>query len=44
MENVSFGWYAKRVTIPTLVGFVAGIVTYIGLNSAHIPQIASLGM
>lgn len=45
MEKVEFGWYAKKISLPTLAGFAAGIGTYIGLHSFHIPQLtASLGL
>lgn len=45
MEKVGFGWYAKKISLPTLAGFVAGIGTYVALHSVHIPGIASaLGM
>jgi len=29
MEKVDFGWYAKKVSIPTLIGFFAGMGTYL---------------
>eukprot|EP00171_Calliarthron_tuberculosum_P012719 IDg12719t1 len=29
MEKVDFGWYAKKMSLPTLAGFFAGIGTYL---------------
>lgn len=45
MEKVEFGWYAKKVSLPTLAGFFAGIGTYLATHSLHLPGIASaIGM
>lgn len=44
MERVDFGWYAKKVSLPTLAGFAAGIATYIGMHAIHIPHVTALGM
>lgn len=45
MEKVGFGWYAKKVSLPTLAGFFAGIGTYLAMHSVHIPgMVASLGL
>lgn len=38
---MDFGWYARKVSLPTLAGFAAGIATYIGMHAIHAPQIAS---
>lgn len=44
MEKVGFSWYAKKITLPTLAGYLAGIGTYVALHSLHLPSIAaSLG-
>lgn len=31
LEKVSFGWYLKRISIPALLGYLAGIAVYISL-------------
>ena len=28
LENISFGWYLRRVTVYALLGYLAGILTY----------------
>jgi len=28
MENISFGWYLRKATIPALLGLLAGVGTY----------------
>jgi hypothetical protein len=33
IENISFGWFLKRISLLALIGFVAGILVYIGLQS-----------
>ena len=32
MEKISFSWYLKRVTIPTLLGYLAGIAVFLILH------------
>lgn len=41
MENVNFGWYAKKISLPTMAGFFAGIGTYLAIHSLHLPSFAS---
>ena len=31
MQRISFGWYLKRISLPTLLGYVAGALAYLGL-------------
>ncbi|MEI7801159.1 MAG: sodium:proton antiporter NhaD [Bacteroidota bacterium] len=31
MENISFGWYLKKTTVPALVGYLAGVICYLGI-------------
>jgi len=31
MQRISFGWYLKRISLPALLGYVAGAVAYLGL-------------
>ena len=33
MENISFGWYLKKITLPVLIGYFAGVFCYIGIYS-----------
>eukprot|EP00172_Hildenbrandia_rubra_P000706 Plantae.Rhodophyta-Hildenbrandia_rubra.ctg13891.p1 GENE.Plantae.Rhodophyta-Hildenbrandia_rubra.ctg13891~~Plantae.Rhodophyta-Hildenbrandia_rubra.ctg13891.p1 ORF type:complete len:601 (+),score=95.03 Plantae.Rhodophyta-Hildenbrandia_rubra.ctg13891:210-2012(+) len=42
IEKVPFGWFAKKMTLPTAAGFVAGILTYMTMSHIHLPQVASL--
>lgn len=45
IEKVEFGWYAKKISIPTLAGYFAGIATYVAMHYVHLPSITStLGM
>ena len=31
MENISFGWYLKKITLPALIGYLAGVGCYLGI-------------
>jgi Na+/H+ antiporter NhaD/arsenite permease-like protein len=31
IEKITFGWYFKKITIPALIGFVAGALVYISI-------------
>ena len=31
IQKISFGWYLKRISLPALLGYVAGALTYLGL-------------
>jgi zinc transporter ZupT len=31
IEKMTFGWYLKKITIPALIGFVAGAMVYISV-------------
>lgn len=42
MEKVEFGWYARKMTLPTLVGFFAGIGTYLLQSQIHLPNISAI--
>jgi Na+/H+ antiporter NhaD/arsenite permease-like protein len=33
IENISFGWFLKRISWLALVGFIAGVLVYIGLQA-----------
>ena len=33
MENISFGWYLKKITLPVLIGYLAGVGCYLGIYS-----------
>jgi Na+/H+ antiporter NhaD/arsenite permease-like protein len=33
IENISFGWFLKRISLLALAGFIAGVLVYIGLQS-----------
>lgn len=41
MEKVDFGWYARKVSLPTAAGFFAGIGTYLLTHGAHLPSFAT---
>ncbi len=32
MEKVTFGWYLRRISLPALAGYFAGIITYLALK------------
>lgn len=34
IENISFGWFLKRISLLALAGFIAGVLVYIGIESA----------
>lgn len=42
MERVDFGWYAKKMSLPTLAGFFAGIGTYLLGTHVHLPNMMAL--
>lgn len=46
MEKVDFGWYAKKMSLPTLAGFFAGVGAYLlqqGIvQNLHLPNIVAL--
>jgi len=31
MERISFGWYQRRVSLPALLGYAAGALTYLAM-------------
>ncbi len=31
MEDISFGWYLKKITLPAFVGYLAGVFCYLGI-------------
>ena len=31
MENISFAWYLKKITLPALAGYLAGVFCYLGI-------------
>lgn len=35
MEKVNFMWYMKRISLPALLGYLAGILVYVFLSSAN---------
>jgi Na+/H+ antiporter NhaD/arsenite permease-like protein len=35
MERISFGWYFRRLSLPALLGYVAGAMTYLGMATLH---------
>ncbi|MBS1119669.1 MAG: Citrate transporter [Deltaproteobacteria bacterium] len=34
MQRVSFGWYLKRISLPALLGYLAGAATYLAIAAA----------
>jgi hypothetical protein len=40
LENISFGWYLKNITLLALAGYLAGIVVY----AIQHPIFVSLGL
>jgi Na+/H+ antiporter NhaD/arsenite permease-like protein len=44
MENAEFMWYVKRVSPVALAGYLAGVVTYVGVHALTAqPALAALG-
>jgi len=33
IENISFGWFLKKISLLALIGFIAGILVYIGMQA-----------
>jgi Na+/H+ antiporter NhaD/arsenite permease-like protein len=33
MQRISFGWYLRNMSLPALLGYIAGAATYIGMRS-----------
>jgi len=31
MQRISFGWYLKKISLPALLGYLAGALAYLGL-------------
>ncbi len=31
MEDISFGWYLKKITLPVVIGYLAGVICYLGI-------------
>jgi Na+/H+ antiporter NhaD/arsenite permease-like protein len=43
MEKVDFLWYAKRVSLSALAGYVAGIGTYVALSQMGLGKVMVSG-
>lgn len=43
MENVPFGWYARKVAVPALIGFLTAIGVYALQSSIHLEPLLALG-